>query len=137
MHLTAHDDKDKAWYAVSDINEKKNVVTRVPYMLDKGMFSHDYFKQYFDRERGKANNFWTVYLVRDSVTDCTTDENLSKPFLIRKNPFFKLVKKFESAAKPQASKSKVIKNKRSVDDLFIKLEKGMKDSVLYYYWELH
>src|SRR5450755_4202564 len=106
------------------------------YMLDKRMFSHDYFEQYFDRERGKANNPWTVYLIRDNVTNYTTDENLSEPFLIRKNPFFKPVKKSESAAKPQASKSKVIKSERSVDNLFIKLKKGVKDSVLYYYWEL-
>ena len=137
MHLTAHDDKDKAWYAASDVNEKKNVVTRVPHMLDKGMFSHDYFEQYFDREGGKANNPWTVYLVRDSVTDCTTDENLSESFSIRKNPFLKPARKSGSAAKPQASKPKVVKSERSVDDLFIKLEKGVKDSVLYYHWELH
>ena len=101
------------------------------------MFSHDYFEQYFDREKGKANNPWIVYLVRDSVTDCTTDEDLSEPFPIRKNPFFKSAKKSESAAKPQASKPKVVKNERSVNNLFIKLEKGVKDSVLYYHWELH
>jgi hypothetical protein len=106
-------------------------------MLDKEMFSHDYFEQYFDRKRGKANNLWTVYLIRDNVTNCITDENSSKPSPIRKNPFFKPAKKSKSAAKPQASKPKVIKNKRSVDNLFIKLEKGVKDSVLYYYWELH
>jgi hypothetical protein len=106
-------------------------------MLDKGMFSHHYFEQYFDRKEGKINNPWTVYLVRDSVTDYITDENSSEPFPIRKNPFFKLVKKSGSAAKPQASKSKVVKNERSVDNLFIKLEKGVKDSVLYYYWELY
>jgi hypothetical protein len=106
-------------------------------MLDKGMFSHDYFEQYFDRKGGKTNNFWTVYLVRDSVTDCTTDEDLSEPFPIRKNPFFKPAKKSESAAKSQASKPKVIKNKRLMDNLFIKLKKEVKNSVLYYYWELH
>jgi hypothetical protein len=106
-------------------------------MLDKGMFSHDYFEQYFDREKRKVNNFWTVYLVRDSVTNCITDENSSEPFPIRKNPFLKPIKKSESAAKPQASKPKMVKNKRSMDNLFIKLEKGVKDWVLYYHWELH
>jgi predicted DNA-binding protein YlxM (UPF0122 family) len=102
-------------------------------MLDKEMFSHDYFEQYFDREREKVNNFWTVYLIRDNVINCITDENSSEPFPIRKNPFFKSVKKSGSAAKPQASKLKMVKNKRSVNNLFIKLKKGMKNSVLYYY----
>jgi hypothetical protein len=60
MNALSNDNKDKAWYTASDVNEKKNVVTKVPHMLDKGMFSHDYFEQYFDREKGKTNNLWTV-----------------------------------------------------------------------------
>ena len=87
------------------------------------MFSHDYFEQYFDREKRKVNNPWTVYLIRDNVTDCITDENSSKSFPIRKNPFLKPARKSGSAAKPQASKPKVIKNERSMDNLFIKLER--------------
>ena len=107
MHLTACDNKNKAWYPASDINRQKNVFTRMPHVLDKEMFLHEYLEQNFIKEKRKPGSSSIIHLIRDSI-DCITDSDSPELLSIRKTPFFKPAKKSGSAAKSQPPEPKKI-----------------------------
>ena len=77
-HPNAAANLDKDWYPASEVDTKSNVVTRVPFEFEKGLFLHDFLDEYFVFEK----KIWMDSLLHHLQDLCMLNA-ISNPFQLQ------------------------------------------------------